>query len=68
MLSVGVCSGALILKLSMGFEHHAEPRIMDFSIAFLLVSLISLSSTRWHVAFAPNAGHELSGHRAKTAP
>lgn len=63
MLSVGVCSGALILKLSMGVGGHAEPRLVDFSIAFVIVTLISLSSTRWHLKFAHDAGHELSGHR-----
>ena len=65
MLSLGVCSGALILKLAMGFEHHSEPKIMDFSIAFLLVTAISLSSTRWHAAFAHDVGRELSGHRGR---
>lgn len=62
MLSVGVCSGALILKLSMAASRHPEPQLRDFSLAFLIVTLISLSSTRWHLAFAPDAGHELSGH------
>ncbi|MEP6899346.1 MAG: DHA2 family efflux MFS transporter permease subunit [Rhodanobacter sp.] len=65
MLSVGICSGALILKLSMGVGGHAEPRLMDFSIAFAIVTLISLSSTRWHLKFAHDAGHELSGHRRR---
>lgn len=63
MLSVGICSGALVLKLSMGVGRHAEPHQLDFSIAFIVVSLISLSSTRWHLRFSPDAGHELSGHR-----
>jgi len=64
MLSLGICSGALILKLSMALGHHAEPQLMDFSVAFVLVTLVSLSSTRWHLGFARDAGHELSGHRA----
>ena len=64
MLSVGICSGALVLKLSMALGRHAEPKLMDFSVAFLLVTLVSLSSTRWHLGFARDAGHELSGHRA----
>jgi hypothetical protein len=63
MLSVGICAGALVLKLSMGVSGHAEPRLPDFSIAFVVVSLISLSSIRWHLRFAADAGHELSGHR-----
>jgi len=67
MLSVGVCSGATILKLSMAVNHHPEPLRRDFSIAFLVVTLISLSSTRWHLAFAPDAGQELSGHRQRSS-
>ncbi|WP_414649598.1 DHA2 family efflux MFS transporter permease subunit [Dyella sp.] len=63
MLSVGVCCGALILKLAMAASHNSEPSRLDFSVAFLAVTLISLSSTRWHRAFAPDVGHEMSGHR-----
>jgi MFS family permease len=63
MLSVGVCCGALILKFTMALAHNAEPTRMNFSVAFLIVTAISLSSTRWHRAFAHDAGHELSGHR-----
>ncbi|OOG47135.1 MFS transporter [Rhodanobacter sp. C01] len=65
MLSVGVCSGALILKLSMAAGQHSEPQLHDFSLAFLIVTVISLSSTYWHFGFAHDAGHELSGHRKK---
>ncbi|HEY9134140.1 MAG TPA: MFS transporter [Dyella sp.] len=65
MLSVGVCAGALILKSAMAAGGHAQPLLRDFSVAFLIVTLISLSSTRWHLAFARDAGHELSGHRAR---
>jgi EmrB/QacA subfamily drug resistance transporter len=63
MLSVGVCCGALILKLAMVASHNSEPSRLNFSVAFLVVTLISLSSTYWHRAFAPDAGHEMSGHR-----
>jgi MFS family permease len=63
MLSVGVCCGALILKFTMTLSNNIEPSRLNFSVAFLIVTLISLSSTRWHRAFAHDAGHELSGHR-----
>ena len=63
MLSVGVCCGALILKLAMAASHNSEPSRLNFSVAFLVVTLISLSSTHWHRAFSPDAGHEMSGHR-----
>jgi EmrB/QacA subfamily drug resistance transporter len=65
MLSVGVCAGALILKSAMAAGGHAQPLLRDFSVAFLIVTLISLSSTRWHLAFSRDAGHELSGHRGR---
>ena len=65
MLSFGICTGALLLKLSMAVAGHPEPRILDFSFAFVVVTLISLSSTLWHLRFAHDAGHELSGHRPR---
>ncbi|MGC1551071.1 MAG: MDR family MFS transporter [Rhodanobacter sp.] len=65
MLSVGVCSGALILKFTMAVGQNAEPSQLDFSAAFLIVTLISLSSMWWHLKFAHDAGQELSGHRKK---
>ncbi|GLQ46162.1 MFS transporter [Dyella lipolytica] len=66
MLSVGVCCGALVLKLAMAASHNAEPSRLDFSAAFLIVTVISLSSTRWHLAFAHDVGHEMSGHPRRT--
>jgi MFS family permease len=65
MLSFGICAGALLLKLAMGLGGHAQPRVMDFSFAFIAVTLVSLSSTVWHLRFAHDAGHELSGHRPR---
>jgi len=65
MLSFGICAGALLLRLAMGLGGHAQPRVMDFSFAFIVVTLVSLSSTVWHLRFAHDAGHELSGHRPR---
>ena len=65
MLSFGVCSGALLLKLAMGLRGHLRPEAGDFSFAFVAVSLVSLSATIWHRRFAADAGHELSGHRPR---
>ncbi|NEK73707.1 MAG: multidrug efflux MFS transporter, partial [Xanthomonas euvesicatoria] len=64
MLSVGVCAGAMILNLAMLAGGHATPHQSDFSLAFCIVSLISLSATWWHVRFDKHAGQEMSGHRA----
>ncbi|NKF22682.1 multidrug efflux MFS transporter [Solimonas sp. C16B3] len=63
MLSFGVCSGALTLKLAMAGQHHEHPQLIDFSIAFIAVTLISLSSTRSHLRFSPQAGASMSGQR-----
>ncbi|CAE6780289.1 DHA2 family efflux MFS transporter permease subunit [Xanthomonas arboricola] len=66
MLSVGVCAGAMILKLAMLAGDHTQPAQRDFSLAFCVVSLISLSATWWHVRFDKDAGQEMSGHRASS--
>lgn len=65
MLSVGVCVGALLLRLTMTARGHVQPQHSDFSITFVAITLISLSSTWWHRAFAADAGAELSGHRLR---
>lgn len=65
MLSVGVCIGALLLRLTMTARGHVQPQHSDFSITFVAITLISLSSTWWHRAFAAEAGAELSGHRLR---
>ena len=62
MLSVGICVAALALHGSMLLRSHGTPQLGDFSIAFLIVTAISLSATIWNLRFAPDAGHEISGH------
>ncbi len=64
MLSAGVCFGAMALKLVMAVDGSGgEPRVRDFSLTFVAVTLVSLTSLRWHLRFAPDVGRELSGHR-----
>lgn len=65
MLSVGVCVGALALKTAIAVGGHGSAQLGDFSAAFVLVTLISLSSTWWHLKFSHDVGAELSGHRAR---
>ncbi len=62
MLSVGICVAALALHGSMLAKGHEAPALGDFSIAFLVVTAISLIATIWNVRFAADAGHEISGH------
>jgi hypothetical protein len=46
---------------------HVTPSLGDFSVAFWVVTTISLSATIWNLRFAPEAGAEISGHVAQTA-
>jgi EmrB/QacA subfamily drug resistance transporter len=62
MLSLGICVGAIALHVSMLAMGHGEPRPIDFSLAFWVVTFISLTATLWNLKFAPNAGADISGH------
>lgn len=62
-LSLGICVGALALHVAMTASGHVRPSLADFSIAFWTVTAISLSATIWNLAFAPEAGAEISGHK-----
>jgi len=66
MLSLGICVGALALHGSMSLNGNDEPALGDFSIAFAVVTLISITATVWNLRFAPNAGEEISGYKARS--
>jgi len=68
MLSLGICVAALALHGSMSANAHREPMLGDFSMAFIIVTLISLTATIWNLRFAPAAGQEISGYKAKSRP
>jgi EmrB/QacA subfamily drug resistance transporter len=69
MLSVGVATGSSALSVAMAVRGHARPALGDFSVAFFVVTVISLSATYWNWRFDPTAGQAISGHRpvARTA-
>lgn len=65
MLSLGICVAAAALQVSVvwgGREHAALP---DFSVAFLVVTFISLLAAPVCALLPKNAGAEMSGHRAR---
>lgn len=62
-LSLGVCVGASALHVSMEVADRAVPTFLDFSIAFWVVTGISLCSFFANIRFDPRAGHEMSGRR-----
>jgi MFS family permease len=66
MLSLGICTGAAALEGSMALAGHAAPKFSDFSLAFAIVVLISLSATIWNLRFVPEAGSEISGHTPRS--
>ena len=61
MLSLGICTGAAALQVSMSLSHHHAPGFDDFSTAFWTVTAISLTAVFVNLRFAPDAGADLSG-------
>jgi EmrB/QacA subfamily drug resistance transporter len=66
MLSLGICAGAASLHIGMLGSGHVTPQLGDFTLAFLVVTLISATATVWNRRFAADAGAQMSGHRRKT--
>jgi predicted MFS family arabinose efflux permease len=62
-LSVGVGVGAQVLNISLALRGSPVLENIDFTIAFLAVGLISLSSWYSFRRLAPDAGSNVSGHR-----
>ncbi len=63
MLSLGICVGALALHASIHLNGRQHARLSDFSVAFVVVAVISLSATWWNMAFSHTTGAEISGHK-----
>lgn len=61
MLSFGICVAAVALHVSLVTRQHSTPAFGDFSVAFLVVTAISLSAFIYNCSFAPDAGDELAG-------
>jgi len=66
MLSLGICVAALALHGSMYVREHATAEMSDFSVAFIVVTLIALLAMVWNARFSSTAGSEISGHRKKS--
>jgi EmrB/QacA subfamily drug resistance transporter len=61
MLSLGICIGATALHVSMAAHNRHEPQIADFSVAFWMVTAISMLAVIVNARFDPRAGDEMSG-------
>ncbi|WP_157534492.1 MFS transporter [Hydrocarboniphaga effusa] len=66
-LSIGVGIGVQVLNISMALRRDTALDDLDFTIAFLVMGLISLSSLLSFRRLAPNAGSSVSGHRLALA-
>jgi hypothetical protein len=63
MLSGGVCVAASTLGAAMTVRGQIRADLTDFSIAFFLVTAVSMSATIWNLRFARDAGETISGHK-----
>jgi EmrB/QacA subfamily drug resistance transporter len=61
MLSAGICVAAAALAASVRAHGHAGPQLGDFSVAWLVVSGISLLASPVCARFAPDVGDDMSG-------
>jgi EmrB/QacA subfamily drug resistance transporter len=60
--SMGVALGAYALQISSDLQGHGSVVAADFWPAFLVVASIASMSVFFHLALAPDAGEEISGH------
>jgi MFS family permease len=60
-LSFGICAGAAALHIGMLLGARSRPVLSDFTLAFILVTLISALATIWNLKFARDAGASMSG-------
>ncbi|HUN40280.1 MAG TPA: MFS transporter [Acetobacteraceae bacterium] len=66
-LTLGIAVSAAVLAASIRVLGHSAPLLSDFSVAFLVVSGISMLAPLLSLRLDPAAGAELSGHRANAA-
>jgi len=63
MLSLGICTAAMVLEVGTLVGGGGQPTLMAFSAAFVVVSLISGAAFFWNRQFAADAGAVMSGQR-----
>jgi MFS family permease len=63
-LTLGIVIGAASLEISTSLHHHSRAQVGDFSIAFLLIGLISAAAIPICAMLKEDAGEALSGHHA----
>jgi hypothetical protein len=66
MLSLGICISAAALHFSVVVQGHQQAMLSDFSVAFLVVTAISLFASPVCASLPVNAGAAMSGHQDST--
>ncbi|MEX1827025.1 MFS transporter [Luteibacter sp. CQ10] len=64
MLSLGICVAAAALHASVVWHGREHAQLPDFSVAFLVVTFVSLIAAPVCALLPKNAGAEMSGHRS----
>ncbi|WP_448097875.1 MFS transporter [Luteibacter yeojuensis] len=65
MLSLGICVASAALHASVAWHGREDAQLPDFSVAFLVVTFVSLVAAPVCALLPRNAGAEMSGHRAR---
>ncbi|MDQ7997952.1 MAG: MFS transporter [Luteibacter sp.] len=65
MLSLGICVAAAALHVSVTWHGREHAQLPDFSVAFLVVTFVSLLAAPVCLLLPKNAGAEMSGHRRR---
>lgn len=65
MLSLGICVAAAALHASVTWHGREHAQLPDFSVAFLVVTFVSLIAAPVCLLLPRNAGAEMSGHRPR---
>jgi EmrB/QacA subfamily drug resistance transporter len=63
MLSLGICVAATALNCAAAISGQGRPTLWDFSVAFIVVTAISILAAPVSARFEPRAGEEMSGYR-----
>ncbi|MGO4716287.1 MDR family MFS transporter [Bradyrhizobium sp. 2TAF24] len=66
-LALGVAFSAMAMALSGRILGHDQPQLMDFSVAFLAVALVSMFAPVVSCTMDPHAGSQVSGHGTNSA-
>ncbi len=64
-LTLGVSIAAATLTATMALDGHAGPMLIDFSLSFLVVALISLCAAPLSLTMPRNAADDVTGHRER---